>query len=123
MHLRCLGGKDKYGNFANEMPYTGLPSNEPIRPFNFNKYAEHVKETLDFNFGDPKKIVMIGDQLTTDILFGNLNEMATIWLFKYKDICDDVEHRCPDLFKLEEKEADKVFKEESKFHEGLNTDL
>lgn len=82
-----------------------------------------AKETLGFNFGDPKKIVMIGDQLTTDILFGNLNEMATIWLFKYKDICDDVEHRCPDLFKLEEKEADKVFKEESKFHEGLNTDL
>ena len=57
------------------------------------------------------------------MLFGNLNEMATVWLFKYKDICDDIEHRCPDLYKLETKEADKVFKEESKFHEGLNTDL
>ena len=28
----------------------------------------------------PEKIVMVGDMLTTDILFGNLNNMATVWI-------------------------------------------
>ena len=33
----------------------------------------------------PEKMVLIGDTITTDILFGNINNMATCWVHKYKD--------------------------------------
>ena len=33
----------------------------------------------------PEKIVMVGDQLTSDIFFGNLNNMATVWTHSFTD--------------------------------------
>ena len=40
--------------------------------------------------GEPEKILMIGEQLTADIMFGNLNKMMTVWTTKYKDTCDNL---------------------------------
>ena len=36
---------------------------------------------------DPEKIVMIGDKLTFDILYGNESKMATVWLTHYAAEC------------------------------------
>lgn len=36
---------------------------------------------------DTSKIVCIGDLLTQDVLFGNINNMATVWINKYRDKC------------------------------------
>ena len=38
---------------------------------------------------NPEKIVFIGDMLTVDILFGNLNGMTTIYVNKFKDYFSD----------------------------------
>ena len=42
-----------------------------------------MKEYNNYDFKDPEKIVMIGDQLTMDIFFGNFNDMATVWVYKF----------------------------------------
>lgn len=48
--------------------------------------SKRAKKEFKFDMTkDPEKIVMIGDQLTTDILFGNINSMPTIWVKSNKD--------------------------------------
>ena len=42
------------------------------------KYCK--KEFNGYDVGDPEKIVMVGDEPHVDILFGNLNRMATVWV-------------------------------------------
>ena len=55
-----------------------------------------------WNFGDRlDKIVVIGDVLTRDILFGNLNGMKTVWITKYKDTCRALNAKNKDWFNLE----------------------
>ena len=41
------------------------------RPFNFQDLKDYIKEDLEVELNEPEKYVMIGDQLTTDVLFGN----------------------------------------------------
>ena len=55
------------------------------RPFNFEKLAQVAKDEFNFDMSKPEKIVMVGDQLTSDILFGNLNGMATVWVHRFRD--------------------------------------
>ena len=50
---------------------------------------------------EPEKYVMIGDQLTTDVLFGNLNKMATVWVHGFKDKCDAMKDGCRELYDIE----------------------
>ena len=38
------------------------------------------EDQSDFNYYDTNKIAFIGDKLTSDILYGNENNMLTIWL-------------------------------------------
>ena len=35
--------------------------------------------------GDTSKIVMIGDRITNDITFGNMNNMVTVYVHKFHD--------------------------------------
>ena len=60
---------------------------EVIKPYNFEKLRDHCKTELKYEFSSPENMVLIGDTLTTDILFGNLNNMSTIWVHKHKDLC------------------------------------
>ena len=82
---------------------------------------------------------MIGDQLTTDIFFGNLNNMATVWVNKYKDYFNKekfkvegfhenllepiTENGYNEIHCLEAIKGEKMIKEESLFHKGLNKNL
>ena len=51
------------------------------RPFNFplfEKWAE--EEDWNFDLKKPEKYVFVGDMLTCDVMFGNLNNMSTVWV-------------------------------------------
>ncbi len=63
---------------------------------------------------------MIGDQLTTDIMFGNLNKMSTVWLYKYKDETNPFEKYLPDLFNLEKYYSKSMVDQQVKFHNRLD---
>ena len=45
------------------------------KPFCFKKLKSFVKQKYNVDFEYPEKMVMIGDRLTTDMAFGNLNKM------------------------------------------------
>ena len=47
-----------------------------------------MKKTYNYDMGSPEKIVIVSDSLTTDIMFGNLNNMATVWCNKYANSTD-----------------------------------
>ena len=44
-----------------------------------------VHKELKLDFNQRTKIVVVGDRLTKDILFGNLNRMVTVWITKYRN--------------------------------------
>ena len=46
-----------------------------------------LKEYND-NISKSEKIVFLSDHLTTGILFGNLNNMATVWITDYVNETD-----------------------------------
>ena len=48
------------------------------KPFNFENVKKHAEEKLNADFSQPEKMVMIGNRLYQDILFGKLNKMPTI---------------------------------------------
>ena len=47
------------------------------------------------------RIAMVGDKLTQDITFGNLNDMATVWVYEFSDSCRRLETKSADLFIVE----------------------
>ena len=49
----------------------------------------------------PEKIVCVGDFLTSDILFGNINKMATIWVTKFMSILEKGNYKKYDNFRYE----------------------
>ena len=55
------------------------------KPFNIENFRNVLKTKHDYELGCTEKIVKIGDWITTDILFGKLNNMVSIWIYKYKD--------------------------------------
>ena len=56
-----------------------------------------LKEYND-NISKSEKIVFVSDHLTTGILFGNLNNMATIWITQYANKKDKINaHFEPEL--------------------------
>ena len=56
-----------------------MNSNSPFfKPFEFDKFRKIAAEEHDFVIDDPKKCVIIGDELVTDIMFGNINNLSTI---------------------------------------------
>ena len=83
----------------------------------------------------PEKIVMVGDQLTSDIMFGNLNNMPTIWVNKFRDFFAKDEFKVEgfkegmaeaitkdgmnEVFQLELLKANQMIKEESLTHPTL----
>ena len=71
------------------------------RPFNFQDLKDYIKEDLEVELNEPEKYVMIGDQLTTDVLFGNLNKMATVWVHGFKDECHAMKDSCRELYDIE----------------------
>ena len=51
-------------------------------PYDFKKIRKIIKIENKFDISQPDKVVVIGDQLTTDIIFGNLSGMKSIWVNK-----------------------------------------
>ena len=49
-----------------------------IKPFYFEKLQEKVKKQYNQDLINTEKIVMVGDELLTDIMFGNINQMVTV---------------------------------------------
>ena len=67
---------------------------------------------------------MIGDQLTTDIHFGNLNEMATVWVNEFWKDKEAVEYRVEKLWEIEQSYAKFVLKNKTpKIHKDLKVNL
>lgn len=61
---------------------------------------------------------MIGDQLTTDILFGNINNMQTIWVYRFMNECKKLKEINKDLYDLEKMQRDTVIKEKDIVFDG-----
>ena len=51
-----------------------------IKPFNFKTLVKWTKKNFDYDLTNPEKIIMVGDQITDDVLFGGINNMANIWI-------------------------------------------
>ena len=68
-------------------------------------------------------MVYIGNELTTDVLWGNLNGMATIWVNGLYNKCMSLKVRDEELFNLNKKYADQYINEPGAHHEGLDIDL
>ena len=51
-----------------------------IKPFYFNKLKERTLKYYNSDFSNADKTVMVGDELLTDIMFGNINKMVTVWV-------------------------------------------
>ena len=49
---------------------------------------------------------MVGDLLTMDVMFGNLNKMATVWINKYHNISDGLKKVNEKLFNFEMEHAE-----------------
>lgn len=43
------------------------------KPFNFMALLDNLLQDFDYKIEDPENTVVIGDRLTTDVVFGNLN--------------------------------------------------
>ena len=71
-----------------------------IKPFKFNILGDLTKKFFNYDLNTPEKTIMIGDQILSDVLFGRLNKMATIWIKK------------PDLL-YNQKDADFILLEEN----------
>jgi predicted HAD superfamily phosphohydrolase YqeG len=72
-----------------------------LNPFEFDKflkYAEVKWGTKDF---EPSKCVLIGDQLTSDIMFANLHGMRSIWVHNNNIITKCLRSRSDELFEFE----------------------
>ena len=52
-------------------------------------------------------------------MFGNLNNMVSIWVTGQRDKCKAIKNHDEEFYKFEKENADKIIKEESVFHEGL----
>ena len=63
-------------------------------------------EEPNYDMSKLDKTVYIGDQLTTDILWGNINGMTTVWVHGFKDECENLTVHCKDLQVIEKKFAD-----------------
>lgn len=44
-----------------------------------------LEEDFLFEWGAPSKMVMVGDMLSSDIIFGNTNRMTTVWAHGLRD--------------------------------------
>jgi len=73
-----------------------------FRPFNWKDLMHYCETKYDmlgeyiqpiFDMSKPEKIVVIGNQLTTDIFMGNSNGAATVW------VTDRMEYFKKDQFK------------------------
>ena len=54
------------------------------KPFCYDEVYEWSELEFEYIL-NPEKMVIIGDQLTQDVMFGNMNNMASIWIHKYWD--------------------------------------
>ena len=66
---------------------------------------------------------MIGNELSTDILWGNVNGMSTVWVNGLYNKCESLKVRDEDLFNLNKKYADQYINEPGARHEGIGLDI
>lgn len=62
---------------------------------------------------EPEKIVLVGESLTIDILFGNLNKMATCWVNGLWHRGNEIGIEDKALLEIEKTEGKKIMKEKS----------
>ena len=53
------------------------------KPDGFKFYQEHLEKEHKIKL-DPEKIVVVGDRLATDIAFGNINNMASVFVHPFE---------------------------------------
>ena len=62
----------------------GWAGRKPFNLENTKRVLRDIYKDKDF-FQDTSKIIMIGDNLFTDVIFGNLNDMATVRVEPFED--------------------------------------
>ena len=48
--------------------------------FCFDNFVKKLKKDHNYEFTEPNRTVMVGDRLATDMVFGNLNNMHTVYV-------------------------------------------
>ena len=81
--------------------------------------AAFAKKYKDFDMSEPEKIVLVGESLTTDILFGNMNQMATVWINGLWHRGNIIGIDDKELLEIEKTEGNKIMKEKSMPHKGF----
>ena len=74
-----------------------------------NKLEKLAIEEPNYDLSKLDKTVYIGDQLTTDIFWGNINGMSTVWVTDKKDTNNNLEVHCKNLNIIEKKFASEIF--------------
>ena len=55
-------------------------------PHKFDEFERHMTEYHEIKNWDPERTILLGDQLTSDIYFGNKNKMKTVWVHNWNRI-------------------------------------
>ena len=71
------------------------------------------------DFSKLEKIVVVGDQLATDIFWGRLNNMVTIWVTQFYKKCPYFKNLSEELYDINNKYADQYLNEDSQIHTEL----
>ena len=66
---------------------------------------------------------MIGDELITDIMFGNINNMATCWVTQYRELYSPLKHFFEEGEKMENEHADRTEAKTTIDHKGFKVNL
>ena len=86
LHLNALG--DTKGNYDIRFFHAGELK---LSPLDFKQFRENAISRFDEDvFAEPEKMIMVGNQLSSDIVFGNKNNMCTVWINGFKDTCEAV---------------------------------
>ena len=56
-----------------------------LKPFNYSLFESFLFKQYNHKFINNQNVVLIGDSLLEDVMFGNINNMVTVWVTKYKD--------------------------------------
>lgn len=77
---RYRGSRRWFDRELKEVKFFHRTSHTVRKPFNFNKIKNLAKKRYNYDLGNPEKMVMVGDRLTSDVMFGNINRMATVYV-------------------------------------------
>ena len=94
-----------------------MSSKPYFKPFGFEELKEIAFKDFNYEFKEPQNIVMVGNEITHDVLFANKNLMTSVWVNKFKNFNNFTSESFKQLYAADKKvETDqKILKEDDEY--------